>query len=434
MDDLAAATGSPHTSEPAATKADDPIEDAVPVGPDVSSAPQDDAVAASDAPAVADSAPPPAPPPPAAKAPPPRPSFVPMVLGGVVAAGLGYAAAWTDILPRPPDPAMTARVEALAAQQAAQDSRLAELASELGNIAARPVADAEARDGVAGAIQRIADESAALRELIAGLEARLAAAADEMGALADRLTVLEERPQVTVALSEAAQAAVEAQIAALRRESAEAIERVEADRAALATDAAARFDALQAELQRALAGIEAEQAALEDARQAAAAEAEASRMAAALASLRAALDAGDGYVAPLQTLADLTGTAPPDALAATAEDGVPTLAALRESFPEAARAGLEAALRAQIAAGEIGRVEGFMRIHSGVRSLTPQDGDSPDAILSRAEAALAGGDIDGALALIDTLPTEGRAAMQTWADQAEIRRAALVALESFGTN
>ena len=446
-DERPAGEDAPTHDQPAA-KADDAIEDAVLVEPDTASATPDDNAASParpdqdppDAEVESETSHPPqadrpqAPAHPVAPQSPPRPSFVPMVLGGVVAAGLGYAAAWTDLLPRPPDPAMTSRVEALAAQQTAQDSRLADLAADLGDLDARPVEDAEARDGVAGATQRIADESATLRDLIAQVEARLEAAGDEMEALSDRLTALEDRPQVTVALSEAAQAAVEAQIAALRREAAEAIARVEADRETLAAQSSERFEQLQAELRAALATVEAEQEALQVARVEAAAEAQTNRQAAAAASLRAALDAGGPYAEPLQVLAELSGRALPSALTDQAADGIPTLAALREAFPDAARAGLEAALRARMDAGEVGRVEGFMRIHSGIRSLSPQEGDDPDSVLSRAEAALAEADIAGALALIDALPPEGRSAMQAWVEQAETRRAALAGLDALGDN
>jgi hypothetical protein len=363
-----------------------------------------------------------------------RPSFVPMVLGGVIAAALGYAAAWTDILPRPPDPALTARVDTLSGAQTAQEARVTGLASDLSDLAARPVEDADARELIEAAMAQIEVETAATRALFEHVDSRLEAAGSEMEALADRLTALEDRPQVTVALSEAAQEAVEAQIAALRSEAAEAIARVEADRETLAAQSVERFDALQAELRAALAAIEAEQESLQAARAEAAAEAQANRQAAAAAALRAALDAGGPYAEPLQAFVELSGTVPPAALADRATDGIPTLSALREAFPDAARAGLEAALRVRMDAGEVGRIEGFMRIHSGIRSLSPQEGDDPDAVLSRAEAALAEADIAGALALIDTLPPEGRGAMQAWVDQAETRLSALSALSALGEN
>ena len=360
-----------------------------------------------------------------APAPVARPSFVPMVLGGVVAAALGYAAAWTDLLPRPPDPALTARLDDLAAAQS-------DLGQRIDDLAARPVVDDTARAGLEDARAAQAEAAADLAADLDAMAAQAQVMSAETVALGDRLTVLEDRPQVTVALSEQAQAAVEAQIAALRQEAADGIARVEEDRAALALQADERFAALEAELRATLAAIEAERAALEAARTAAAAEVRASRLSAAVADLRAALDAGAPYSAQLAALSDLEGAAPPDALAAHAENGIPSLASLREAFPEAARLALEQTLRSQVEAGEIGRVEGFMRIQSGVRSLTPQDGDDADAVLSRAEAALAAGDLAQAADLIAALPEPGRAAMQDWVDLAETRRAALAALATFG--
>jgi hypothetical protein len=354
------------------------------------------------------------PPPPAA-----RPSFVPLVLGGAVAAGLGYAAAWTDLLPRPPDPALSARIEAVAASVA--------------DLSARPVVDEAARARL-GSVESA--QAAAAADLAADLDALSGQAqvlASEIAAQGDRLTVLEDRPQVTVALSEQAQAAVEAQIAGLRQEAADGIARVEEDRAILAAQADERFAALEADLRETLATIEAERAALEAARAEAAAEVRSAQLAAAVADLRAALDAGAPYAASLASLASLVGAPPPEALAVRADDGIPSLAALREAFPEAARSALEQTLRAQADSGEIGRVEAFMRIQSGVRSLTPRDGDDADAVLSRAEAALAAGDLAGALALVAALPDPGRAAMQGWADLAQTRRAALEALAAYGS-
>jgi hypothetical protein len=367
---------------------------------------------------------PPAPLPPA---PARRPSLVPMVLGGAIAAALGYAFAWTDLLPRPPDPVLSARIETLAATQ--DDLRAA-----LDELAARPVEDADARAEAATAQASVAALGADLTARIDALSSQTAALAAGSDALSARLTTLENRPQVTVALSEQAQAAVEAQIAGLRQEAADGIARVEQDRAALAEQADARLSALEADLRASLETIQQERAALEAARAAASAEMQASRQQAAAAALRAAMDAGAPYAEPLAALAEIAGTPPPPALAEPAAEGIPTLAALREAFADGARAALEETLRAQIDAGEIGRVEGFLRIQSGVRSLTPQEGDDPDAVLSRAEAALVAGDLDGALALVGALPDAGRTAMGGWAALAETRRAALAALAAYGNS
>jgi hypothetical protein len=72
----------------------------------------------------------------------------------------------------------------------------------------------------------------------------------------------------------------------------------------------------------------------------------------------------------------------------------------------------------------------FFRTQTQARSLTPQEGDTPDAVLSRAEAALAEGNVAAALAELEALPDDGRAAMQVWIDSAEARAAAVSAAGS----
>jgi hypothetical protein len=62
-----------------------------------------------------------------------------------------------------------------------------------------------------------------------------------------------------------------------------------------------------------------------------------------------------------------------------------------------------------------------------VRSLTPRAGDSPDAILSRAEAAVGAGDLAGAIAELNTLPPAAQAAMADWIKAATARHAVVEA-------
>ena len=64
-----------------------------------------------------------------------------------------------------------------------------------------------------------------------------------------------------------------------------------------------------------------------------------------------------------------------------------------------------------------------------MRSLDPQEGDSPDAILSRAEAALRDGRLTDALAEIGSLPEQGRAELSDWVARAEMRQTAVAAAE-----
>jgi hypothetical protein len=72
----------------------------------------------------------------------------------------------------------------------------------------------------------------------------------------------------------------------------------------------------------------------------------------------------------------------------------------------------------------MGRITAFLRAQTGARSLTPREGNDPDAILSRAEAALREGDLVATLAELDALPAEGAARLAEWRAQAEARLAA----------
>jgi hypothetical protein len=171
-------------------------------------------------------------------------------------------------------------------------------------------------------------------------------------------------------------------------------------------------------------------AALSDAKALAAetaAIADGAKVTAALGQMRAALDTGQPYTA---ALAMLPGSGLPAVLSDHAATGLPTLASLRERFPAAARAALDAALRASPGESWTDRVATFLRSQTGARSITSLDGTDPDAILSRAEAALGAGDLGTALQEISALPDAAKAAMADWTALAERRHAAAAAIEA----
>lgn len=146
---------------------------------------------------------------------------------------------------------------------------------------------------------------------------------------------------------------------------------------------------------------------------------------AALVSLREAVANGQPYAG---ALAELGLSDVPAPLAAHAETGLPTAAGLTEAFPEAARAALEASLRADADDSLGDRAWSLLRIGTGARSLTPREGTDPDAVLSRAEAAAKADDLTLALQELEGLPEPGRAEMADWISQAQSRIAAEAAL------
>ncbi|MGR3839860.1 MAG: COG4223 family protein, partial [Cognatishimia sp.] len=146
---------------------------------------------------------------------------------------------------------------------------------------------------------------------------------------------------------------------------------------------------------------------------------------AALTRVLSALDAGQGFRAPLTDLVTATGTPAPQILDDLADSGVVSLATLQSSYPEAARAALAAARKVEGTSGN--RFLSFMQSQLGARSVTPQEGDGADAVLSRAEAALRTGNLTDVLAELDTLPDPAKPAIAAWLETAKTRQAALSA-------
>lgn len=409
-DDLAAeataANATPAQAAPAAPPAD--TSDAMAEAP--ARAVDAQPPAAPDAGPVVFDAPPPAsetPPPP-----PPRvvevrrgPGAVPLVLGGLFAAVLGFGVAQVV-----PQGWPLAGIETLQTRVAEQEAELRRQAEAL----AAAVADRPAAPDLGPVEAALAD----LASRLAALEQRPAPApapdlSAEVQALADRLSILESLPPGTGGTGgdPAALAAVMRDLAALRAE----VAAQQGTQAAAAADVAAAAEAARA----ALAEAEAEAQRLKAEAEAAA---QATLMRAAAGRVLAALDSGAPMAQALDELVAGGIPVPADLLAVA--DGAPTLMALQSGFPDAARAALEASLRAEMGDTTLDRLGSFLRTTTGARSLTPREGTDPDAVLSRAEAALREGRLADALAEAAALPEAGRAALAEWEAQARRRLAA----------
>ncbi|MFN3512590.1 MAG: COG4223 family protein [Phenylobacterium sp.] len=155
-------------------------------------------------------------------------------------------------------------------------------------------------------------------------------------------------------------------------------------------------------------------------------QAEVAGAAAAALAASALLEAAQTSRPFAAELASVEALAPGDpeiaALKPHAERGVPSRAALAASFPgyaaraAAARAGDEpAGLLARLGRA-LGRIVSLRRVGEVA-------GDGPDALLARAELSLADGDLAEALANLDRLPPERRAALAPWRERAEARLA-----------
>jgi len=205
--------------------------------------------------------------------------------------------------------------------------------------------------------------------------------------------------------------------------------------APLPADVQAKLDAQRAEMETLEVSLEKMreltqgQIASAQAQQESAAEAEARAKArGAMNALRTALTTGAPYAPIVPEIAAATDV--PAVLAANAGSGIPAAKALEDQFAEGARAALSASLKVTAGDSATERLTFFLKDQLGARSLTPRDGDDPDAVLSRAEAAAKAGDLDAALAMIDALPDAGKAALQDWVGVAKTRRDALAAFDS----
>lgn len=343
-----------------------------------------------------------------------RGGFVPVVLGGVIAAGLGFGAA-TYVMPdllRPEAP--SDELNALNERLSVQDGRISELLQDVAALKSE-LADKVTEGVVTERTDALDARIADLQGALGSIEARLG---DQSGALDDvgaRLVELEKRPAASGAASASALEAFGREMEAMREEIAD--QRATADEAQKAIENAAQA----ASEQMAAIADEAERL-----RQEAAETATSAAARAALSRLRSALDSG---AALDPALADLkaTGVEIQPALAEQSQ-GVPTEAALREAFAPAARDALSVSLKETVEGGAWDRLGAFVRSQTGARSLSPRAGDDPDAVLSRAEAALKAGDLALAVAEIEALPPDGQARMAEWVALAQRRMDAVEAV------
>ena len=294
--------------------------------------------------------------------------FWPMLFGGIIAGGIGFAVAEYDLLEqaglRPADTSQSNLTDTIAAQEA----RIKAL--EETDPAPAPTDDA------------------ALQEVQA-LVAELATRVDDLGS----------RP-ATEAPAPVDTSAFEEELAALQSS-------VETQR-----------DEIQRLLDNALSVEEATAQA-----------AQAATLQSALGRIVSAVTTGQPFEAEIADLKANGIQDVPPALADTAATGVVTAANLQDRFPDAARASLAAA-RAASPDVDGGGIGGFFKQQLGARSVAPRDGDDPDAILSRAEAAMRDGRLADALAEVKALPPEAQEPLSEWLSDAQARHDAQDAVQT----
>lgn len=145
----------------------------------------------------------------------------------------------------------------------------------------------------------------------------------------------------------------------------------------------------------------------------------------ALLALQRAVDEGEPFadeLAVIERLAPEAGSL--SGLRASASDGAPTLASLKSQFAPAVRDALAASDGGQ-AKGLLGRIQKLV----SVRPATPQPGDRPAAVVSRAEADLEQDDLAGTVEELSNLTGGAQDAFADWMALAQKRLAATTAIE-----
>lgn len=287
----------------------------------------------------------------------------------------------------------------------------AQLSDRLQGLTDR-IAAAEERSG---AVPDLADRIAAVEErsgAVPGLADRITAVEKHSGAaqgLTDRLVALEQRPEAPAVAPERLEA-VQARVDALSgrlddevRKSAQDVTRLETR----LTGIDGRLEQLAKALEATRGGREKAGAFLLAANQLAAAAAGSGGFEPELGALRTAAPADQEVAAALDTLAKHSG-------------GVPSLAVLRDRFARTAAAAVDASV---VGSGEgvIGQALTRMASLVTIRRTATDAGDGLDALLLRAEAALAAGDLPAAIAAVRKLEGDPAKAAAAWLADAEAR-------------
>ena len=153
-----------------------------------------------------------------------------------------------------------------------------------------------------------------------------------------------------------------------------------------------------------------------------AAESERAARAVAIGVVRQAADRSGPFTADLAILQTLGIDAAAVAdLQPLAEKGAPSFGELQKAFPGVANAILEATSAPGPDAGFLDRVAAFGRNLVTVRPTTAIPGATPEAIVSRMQAAVDRGDLAAALAEREGLPESGKTASAAFAQSATDR-------------
>lgn len=324
-----------------------------------------------------------------------KPSIaLPLIFGGVMAAALGAGAAYY-VLPKTPD--TSAVVADYSGQLAAMSETINRLNSRLANVEALEIPSDPT------------DQIQYLTVAIDTVSSENAQALSDLAEILSRLEALEKRP-LTDATSQEAIAAYDRELSLMKDTLAEQRKALED----LAQKASAEVAAARAEAMA--LRDEAVQVAEESI---------------AKSSRNRILNAIDNGVGFADVLAELQQSGSKTEIPSILSDnalGVISVAELQATFDASARSALRVARAEDPEQGN--SVSSFLKSQLGVRSLSPQEGNSPDAILSRAQAAVDAANFEGALREISALSATAQDALSGWTQNAQLRLDVLRAAQS----
>ena len=332
--------------------------------------------------------------------------FFPLLLGGLVAGGIGFGASTY-----------------LNTQNNGEDTFEAEMTKSLGDQTEAVQSLTTRIDAVESAQEGF--NLAPLQESIDGNSTTLQDALTEVTTLSgtvaefgNRLAAIEKQP-LAEAVSPEAIAAYERELEELRdvldTRKTEIEELVANERAAMEASVTEQRSAIEA---LAAAADQAESSAEEKANLAAARN--------AMVDVSNAIDKGVPYGDALTSLTETGAIDVPELLVSAAEDGAPSQNSLTEAFPGLAYAALTQA-RKEKTQEEGHSFSNFLQTQLGGRSVVPREGDDPDAVLSRAEAAVNSSDIETAISELSALPDSIQPIFSDWVASATARKDILAA-------
>lgn len=142
-----------------------------------------------------------------------------------------------------------------------------------------------------------------------------------------------------------------------------------------------------------------------------------------LHGIRSAAEDGLPYSALIED-SEVAAADFPEVVHLYADTGIATMEDLRLELAGNARQIL--AMNSETSGGFFALLGNFFRI----RPLTPQEGDDPAAVFSRAEEAMRRNNLAAALSELSQLPNMGQEAMADWIESAEARTAVLTAFDT----